>query len=426
MTRTDEPDTLPPIHEAWLPREHSLHRPRHGGRQRLALFFAAVFFTTPLVALGLGVRPPEIENRPLAAFPSPADGWNFLGNLSPWATDHLAFRHNAIGVADAVSRSVFGEPPALGGGNQSAQPDIFGSRKEINDIAIPSVIEGRDGWLYLGDDVVSRCKQSIALEETLQQLRTLRDGVVASGREFVLVVAPDKTTVVPENLPDTFVGQDCARRVSDNLWRLLTAEDFVVDLRDELRTEGARLGKPVYPPLDAHWADEGGVAMARGLAEAVTPGVSTTWQVTPRETWRVPADLPPLIGRAGNIDGRYYALRPDGGWDQTRVLPQDFSTPVRLDTAVGPGTVEPKAGLLGDSFSIRALRYLAASFRDLTVLHYGKVDRDGGRAAGRMLAENDVVMVEIVERTLASGNTILLKPEVVAGIVGELSARPVR
>ncbi|MDQ3403152.1 MAG: hypothetical protein M3548_07120 [Actinomycetota bacterium] len=421
-----EGSTLPPIHEAWLPREHSLHRPRHGRRQLGALLCAAVFFATPLVALGAGVRPTEIENRRLTAFPGPALGWDFFGRLSPWASDHLAFRQSAITVADTTSRALFGEPPVLGGGDDNnGQPDIFGTQqKEVHDISIPAVIEGKDGWMYLGDDVVSRCKQYASLDTTMGQLRKLREGVTASGREFVLVVAPDKTSMVPQYLPDSFVGQDCTRRITEDLWRGLAKEGQFVDLRDQLRAAGDRLGKPVYPPLDAHWGDEGGLAMARGLAEAVTPGITKTWVVGPRETWRVPGDLPPLIGRSGDIDGRFYALRPDGGFDQTRILPPDFSTPRHLNEATGTGTVASRVGLLGDSFTIRALRYLAASFSDITVLHYGRSGSDDGRTAGRMLADNDVVAVEIVERTLASGNSVLLRPEVVDGIIAELMARP--
>ena len=67
--------SLPPVHESWLPSEHPLHRPRHAIRQRTSLICAVVFFCTPLLLLLLGVRVPNIENRQLAAFPSPGDGW---------------------------------------------------------------------------------------------------------------------------------------------------------------------------------------------------------------------------------------------------------------------------------------------------------------------------------------------------------------
>lgn len=421
-----EQTPLPPVHEAWLPREHSMHRPRHGPRQRAALAAAALFFATPLVALTAGVSPPEIENHRLASFPSPLAGWQFFTALPDWATDHLVFRDSAISAADSVSRGVFGEPPVLGAGDSGARPGVLDRPKVSRDIAIPAVIEGKSGWMYLGDDVVSRCKQANSVDTTLAQLRKLRDGVEASGREFVLVVAPDKTTVVPQYLPDQFVGTDCLQQVNTELWNLLSTEDFVLDLRAELVAWGERDGAPVYTPLDAHWSDEGGLTMTKALAEAIAPGVTSTWGISPREPWTVPGDLPPLIGRSGDITGTHFALRPDGVFDQAREVPTDFTSPLSLSSAVGPGTVPGKVGLLGDSFSIRALRYLAGAFQDLTVLHYGKTAEDSGRLAGRMLADQDVVAIEVVERTLASGNNMLLRPEVVDGIVAELAAQPRR
>ncbi|HEX2132484.1 MAG TPA: hypothetical protein VHH15_13090, partial [Actinophytocola sp.] len=289
---------LPPVHEAWLPSAHPLHRPRHGGRQLLALVCAAVFFTTPALAMLLGVRPAEIENRRLTEFPSLSQGWGFLTGLTPWAGDNVPFRANALAAADWVSRELFGEPPAF----HRTGPDIGvlppaepGERQDPEALTVPKVIEGEDGWLYLGDDVVSRCDQTRSLDETITQLRRLRDGVERSGRRLVLIVAPDKTTVVPEYLPDHYVGQACAEEVTEELWRRLTELD-AVDLRSELRAWGERLGRPVYPRLDAHWSDEGGIVLTNRLAQAVEPGVSEGWKVDPVDSWETSADLPPLIG----------------------------------------------------------------------------------------------------------------------------------
>ena len=75
-------------------------------------------------------------------------------------------------------------------------------------------------------------------------------------------------------------------------------------------------------------------------------------------------------------------------------------------------------------FTIRALRYLDAGFSDIDVLHYGDVDTDAGHTAGEMLAGDQVVAVELVERTLESGNNILLHPAVLDGIAKVLSAHP--
>ena len=83
MTTDRERVALPEMHEAWLPREHSLHRPRHANRQRFALACAVVFLVLPAVGYAFGVRPTAFENHRLASFPSPSLGWVRFGSLIP-------------------------------------------------------------------------------------------------------------------------------------------------------------------------------------------------------------------------------------------------------------------------------------------------------------------------------------------------------
>lgn len=429
MTTESTEGGLPPLHEAWLPRAHPLHRPRHGGKQIGALVCAAIFFAAPLVSLTFGARAGEIENRKLTEFPSPADGWSFFTTLPTWATDHLVFRDDAIAVADDVSRGVFGEPPALGKRGRTDNPLASGHvpQSDFDTSTIPRAIEGKDGWLYLGDEVVSRCKQSLSITDTLAQVRRLKDGIEASGREFVLAIAPDKITISPEYLPDRFPGKDCVQRLSDELWKQFGGEDYVLDLRDDIKRRAVEIGRPVYPALDAHWGDEGGLIMAQRLAERLRPGISAGWVVSPGQPWRVPADIPPLIGRSGDIDGRAYSVKPDGIREQAHDVPKDFNSPLHLTTTSGPGTYGRQVGMLGDSFSIRAKKYLGAAFGDITMMHYGQLHKDDARdEVVRTLAESDVVVVEIAERVLTTGNVVVFTPDVTDQILHEVASRPKR
>jgi hypothetical protein len=154
--------------------------------------------------------------------------------------------------------------------------------------AFPSVIEGRDGWLYLGADVSSACVPARTLTGTLMSLRRLRTAVEASGRQFVLVVAPDKTTMVPEHLPADYLGRDCSSRAKDEFWRRVVAEAGAIDLRPALTEIAQRKGSPVYYPADTHWSQEGGLAMTYALADRVEPGITRTWHVAPTGSIRWP------------------------------------------------------------------------------------------------------------------------------------------
>lgn len=115
-------------------------------------------------------------------------------------------------TTDAISRSVFDEPATLSGpGPRLVGPAIAPAFHPPID-AFPPVIEGRDGWLYLGADVSGAYVPSRSLTDTLVSLRRLRTSVEASGRQFVLVVPLDKTTMVPEHLPVDYLGKDCSSR----------------------------------------------------------------------------------------------------------------------------------------------------------------------------------------------------------------------
>jgi alginate O-acetyltransferase complex protein AlgJ len=417
----DKKSSLLPVHEAWLPREHSLYRPRHGRKQAVALVIALLFFATPVLSYTVGARPSEFENRALTPFPSPSQGWSFFSQLSQWATDHLIFREDAVHAADSVSRGVFGEPPPLQHENQQQGPIQSPPTQATPNITYPAVLEGKDGWMYLGEDVASHCSPVKPLATTFAQLRRLRDGVEASGRKFVVVVAPDKATMVPAHLPDAYAGKDCHNAMTTEFWRAVDGENYILDLRGQLNSWGAQLGAPVYGPQDAHWSDEGGVLMARAVAERLRAGISANWKIAPSAPWEVPADLPPLIGRTGDTTGVHYSLEPDGVHDQTHSETSDFTTPLHLDTASGPGTYGLKVGLIGDSFTIRTLPYLAAAFSDMTVLHLSTADQDEGAAIGDLLTPSNVVVLEVAERSLVSGAVSALDSPALDNILKKLA-----
>jgi hypothetical protein len=77
----------------------------------VVLVLALVFFFTPAVALASGFHAHQIENRPLAKFPSIHDGWKALPELGTWATDHLFGRKQAVAVNNQIAQHLFGHCP---------------------------------------------------------------------------------------------------------------------------------------------------------------------------------------------------------------------------------------------------------------------------------------------------------------------------
>ncbi|MGH4007115.1 MAG: alginate O-acetyltransferase AlgX-related protein [Pseudonocardiaceae bacterium] len=421
MSVTDRRHT--DVHEAGLRRGQGLgrgdpiRRPRHGRRQLTALICAGLFFAGPAVALGLGVQAARFENRPLASFGDPRDGWAWLAGLPAWAADNLPFRDGAVRATDAVSRGAFGEPVRLPVVPRTLAPTVPAAQ------AFPSVIEGRDGWLYLGADVSGACLPSRSLDDTLGSLRLLRSVIEASGRQFVLVVAPDKTTMVPEQLPADYLGQDCASRARGEFWRRVAAETGAIDLRPALAEIARRKGSPVYYPADTHWSQEGGLAMTYALADRVEPGITQTWQVAPAGWIPWPDDISPLLGRSGERAIPTYSLAPAGLPDRTRPIASDFRAPLSLTSPPAAGTVGQPVRMVADSFTQFASPYLAAAFTDITIVHPETVGATP-RQAGELLTGGNVVVLQLAERNLLSGTSPILLHPVITEIGSQLAQRP--
>ncbi|ONI82705.1 hypothetical protein ALI22I_38695 [Saccharothrix sp. ALI-22-I] len=412
-----------------LPKEHAFYRPRHSGHQRAAGVTALVFFVTPLLLFVVGVRPPSIENREPAKFPSVTDGWGFFTGLSKWADDNLPLRDVAVRASDGISRGLFGEPPPLGQRHdtqpvQAAVPNPGDEdREKLRAAGFPKVIEGTDGWLYLGYDVLGACLPERPMDDVIGAMKELRAAVESSGREFVLVVAPDKTTMVPEHLPAEFVGAKCLKDAHDTFWRRAVEEGEALDIRPALRVAADRRGAPVYPSTDTHWTYEGGLAMTRALAEEVEPGVTASWKATPATVVRRDADLPPLLGKTGDNPLQTYDLAPDGKTVQSRTVDKAFREPLRLTGATGKGVVKAKVGMVADSFTLFATQYLTGGFADLTVVHSDTAGTSVAEVAD-VLVDSDVVVIQAAERSLVSGINPVLSRTALDALKSELAKHP--
>jgi alginate O-acetyltransferase complex protein AlgJ len=435
--RVDEPErdvertiTLPAIrpepHESWLPPEHPLYRPRHSHRQRTALTCAAVFFCVPVLALAMGVRATEIENRPLAGGPQLASGWGAVTGLPQWATDNLPWRDTAVRTVDGLSRRYFGEPWPQGSRIAAARAPFAPPVSTPGSVAgSGKVIEGRDGWLYYEFDVEGKCHPAQRMDDVLANLGRLRQAVEASGRRFVLIIAPDKTTAVPEYLPDSYAGKACSRTASEEFWRRAPAEAGAVDLRDDLRRITEHDRTPPYFPQDTHWDDRGALLLVRHAAERVEAQVTAGWKVEFERTESSESDLPKLLGRAGRNVVNVYSLAPDGVRDRTQPVHPDLGVPWPMTSAPTEGMVQDRVGFLVDSFAMAATRYLPAAFANGDVVFYSSL-RTAPEATLAMMVEQDAIVVEAVERDVIFGSAAIVDPAVIDQIGSAMAAHPIR
>lgn len=395
-----------------------------------------IFFLVPAVAFVCGVRPQAIENHELAAFPSMADGFGFFTGLADWATDNLPLRDAGIAAEDAISNGVFAEPPAYSRQEDEGQSGPSGpvgpvskpDDPKLNSGAagFPKVIRGKDGWLYFGYDMKGKCHPVRSLADTLSRLHRLRTAVEDSGRRFVLVVAPDKSTEVPRHLPDNYAGKTCAAQFREKFWHRITSEAGAIDLRDNIKSAARVLHSPMYHKLDTHWTFAGALALLHEVAEDLKPGATESWRIRRTGEMTTPADLPPMLGEKGSDTWQMYSLSSDGVSQQmSDTNPPDLHEPLRVHSKPYLGMVGEPTALLGDSFLLTTLGYLPAVFSDATAYsqesaatHLGTLDR--------VVNRSKTVVLELVERNLSAGQVPILSDAPLRNLVDDLEAHPVR
>lgn len=379
-------------------------RGRPLARRRLPrLLVAGLFFFGPALAFALGERAVEIENRKLPEFPSLSKGWDFIPEAESWAVAHLPLRQHAVRGNVTLSEGVFGQPPSYNTGKKPTYP---------------RVVEGRDGWLYFGDDVIEACGPRWSVAETLERTRRLAETIRKSGRRFVLTVAPDKTTAHPDELPERFLGRRCLERRKQEFWTALQQADLpgYVDLRGPLERLRRETGAPTYWRTDSHWNERSCGLYGATLARALDPKLERGTRLVRVGQAPRAGDLGPMLGtpREETID-RWSLVRQGvrrTKQDDTR-LPTSFTT---ANASTGAPLYEPRTLLVGDSFTRNSLSWVTPYFADLTYLRSDASATAGPEYVAEKVAGSETVVFEMVERYFVGGHGEMLEEETLAAI----------
>jgi hypothetical protein len=194
----------------------------------------------------------------------------------------------------------------------------------------------------------------------------------------ILLVAPEKSTIYPEQVAPSTAWWKCSQRGKAELWSEIEAmhNPNVVPLRQrmlELKREHGP--EPVYEPLGSHWNDIGALDMVRIAVDGVGGGI----EVEPGEV------------RDGTRDYKS-DLAPFAGLGQ-----KTRSGPSRVITrAAGAPTLEGTTLFLHDSYGDAAAPMLAPyaskRFVNATFLALNP------RLIVQLLRRSDTAIIETVER----------------------------
>ena len=233
-------------------------RPRLGGYLTIIWFMGVLWL--PLLGTFFGWEWPGIkvnENRSLAGRPVPAlaDPAAFPGAWDAYVQDHFGFRNSLIRLNTKI-------------------------RYEVLELRPERVLLGQGDWLFFAherifDDLI---EANPFREREVKLWRQVIEGrqawLAERGINYLFVIAPNKSSVYPENLPEDLAGRRPHTRLDQLMAGLSGSWANVLDLRPVLTAAKAK--HLVYYPHDTHWSGWGGFyayqAIIRRLAES-RPGL---------------------------------------------------------------------------------------------------------------------------------------------------------
>lgn len=385
-------------------------RRRHRPAALVITVAAVAFVFGPAAAGALGLRAEPLENRPLADPPSLSAGWKVFDESSAWVQDHLPVRNAAVEAQRSVARDVFSDAPTVG-------------TNVVDGVAYPLVVQGRgegdDQWLYFGRDFQNACHPSAGVERTVARLERLATLLRGAGKDVVVVVAPDKSSIVTDQLPERYLGRTCAAERKAQFWATYAGRDpDLVDLRPALRAADASPER-AYLRSDSHWTPRGALATTRTLVDHLSPGTWRQDDVRPGPVFRKQGDLGTvrLEDRADAVPG--FTLDRTGVTAGSTTLSGTYTYRVSNSAEEQSALVRGQTAWIGDSFTYTSRPQWSPWFERVTTRHRANTDRS---LVLKDLVAADNVVYEVVERDAAAGSLGTVDDAFLDELEGQLAA----
>lgn len=375
---------------------------------------ALAFFFLPLVLLALGLRATEFENRQLADPPSVTDGWDAFDGATRYLVDHLPMREQAVRFNTWKSLNVFGTTPNYGNATNpmpkdAAAPFAGGAgadQRDADEAATPpdaasQVLVGQDGWLYLQGDLDRACSPFLPFDPAVRRWERLGQLVAASGRDVVVVIAPDKSTIYPEHLPRDLPQRACADAARSELWGRLEAskERTLLPLRQTLLAAKDDFPHDIYHETDSHWNGIGASRLVREVAPRLGGRTISDGDVVPLAKSRHVGDLGNLLG----------APR------------EESDLPVEIQRSSDDPRIPGRTTYVLDSYGLGTLAAIKAETVELETRLWAQ-DKPEDIIAS--IVNGDAVILQTVEREVTWRALELLTDDFLAALQRALAADP--
>ena len=328
----------------------------------------------------------EAEQRTLNAFPAlyKEDGSGneqFWSQFQDWFNDNVGFREKLYTA------------------NKRMQYDLF------NSSASERVVVGRDGWLYFTGkhnvDMAAGYFPDLTqkmLEEICAEQQAVADRLAGQGIEYVLLLAPSKTSIYPEHMRGDFqIRTTPVDSLADYLEE--HSDLKVVRMKQALLEEKERTGEQLYYKTDTHWNMRGSYAAYREAVRRMKE-----WGILDGEAVEVEYGETTVIG------------------DLTRIAAgndERYLEPASLRKIKNTKTSQVTEGETYDKFAAYAKRNVPTG-----IYRYFRNENQGhprilmahdsfGDSILDLLAENSAELAAVFVRELSQELLDIVKPEVV-------------
>jgi peptidoglycan/LPS O-acetylase OafA/YrhL len=268
---------------------------------------------------------------------------------------------------------------------------------------------GKDDWLFLGnsyDKTVSKLELSIIpdnneIESTKEIFSKIVSSTTKHGTQVALIVAPNKSSIYPEYLPDEIIPSQ-KRYISFYLEKIKEVPGLAVyDPTSELISMKSSEGF-LYWMTDTHWNSKGAFVAYKGFSRLFnlpTPIVEFKHGTKHRGDLIIISEL------------KYFPLHPEDNWEvvwKDKPAWSEIKISDKKNTAFGAATIvknkRPLSNktiwVVGDSFTGELRQYFNATFNEVHYIgHWVNKLQDLPSDFARADKKPDLIVIVRVERS---------------------------
>lgn len=352
----------------------------------LLLVTFILLISAPLIDMKWKIDPfPYLdENRKLAEFPDMKPDFEelptFVEKFESYYNDHFGFRNSLIRLNFFVKYKLLGISPS------------------------DKVIVGKNGWLFnASDGEMYDYRGMPEFDETMLQksvafIERKRQFLEQRGIKYIFVIAPNKSTVYRELMPDS-INRLRTGTVTDDLVSCLRKHSnvTVIDLRQALLT--CKNMRQVYYKTDSHWNAYGAFAAYQEIVKPLVkwfPNIKSLElsDFTTVDKINYRGDLARLIGGTGFIKDEFVGIKPSKPFKAKRV-----EVPNGPLVMTQNGQQLPRAVIFRDSFFDELAPFISENM-DYSVYYPHQWDYQTPIFNILETQHPDVVIEEVVERNI--------------------------